>query len=177
MGHPKTWRIRSAANARAAKNKISFPLPSFAAEEETEVEVLEDTIMDLTGIPSESEETRWSGGVEHVQETDNSDFSWATDSDMDEWDSESGAEEDIEEDSELTNRLHRNIKHELQLLNSSQHSALDVIMEKHTAEDWKKAEHLSHRAFGYNGNSAHSVRRREKDARDKEIEDAKLRKT
>ena len=97
MGRSRLWRIRSAAHARASKkSKLSSPLPSCAADEETEVEILSEDlpeIIDLTGIPSEAEETQWTGGVDNVQETDNSDFSWSTET-------ESSDEEDGSNSSE-----------------------------------------------------------------------------
>ena len=49
-----------------------------------------------------------------------------------------------------------------------------VLANQRTNQEWKKAE--STRSLGYNGQSARTKRHRAKAARDKEMEDAKLRK-
>jgi len=160
MGRLKKWRILSAANARAAK-KVKMALP-FSPNEDDTLEI------DLTGIPSDSDETRWPGGVNHDPETDNSDFSWDEGS-------ESESEDDVtdDEDPELIARLQKNVEHHLQLLDTV--TAYDALMTGSNMADWKKVE--SKRALGYTGNSARTARRHDKWARDKEKEDAKVRKT
>ena len=75
MGRPRKWRIVSAANARAAKQR-NYAIP-LASPFETTVEVLEMELPTATASDSEVDEmTKWIGGVNHNPETDNSDFSW-----------------------------------------------------------------------------------------------------
>jgi hypothetical protein len=170
MGRPKLWRIRSAAHARLSKKtKI---LPSSPANDQTDVEIISETV-DLTGIPSDSEETRWTGGVENILDSDGSDFSWVSSDDESDGDSDEGGISDNESDPELERRLQRNIEHELELLNAP--SVYEMLMKKRTQPEWKKAE--SNRGFGYTGNSARTARRQDKKARDKEVSDAKSRTT
>ena len=111
----------------------------------------------MTGIPSDCEETRWTGGVNHDPETENSDFSWEeeTESPYD----EEGVTDDDEHHWEVQNKV----------------TAHAILMAESAKVSWKKAE--SKRALGYTGNSARTVRRQNKQARDKEKEDVKLRKT
>ena len=84
MGHSRLWCICSAAHAWASKkSKLSSPLPSCAADEETEVEILSEDfpeIIDLTGIPSEAEKTQWTGGVafhQRISERVAASFDWS----------------------------------------------------------------------------------------------------
>lgn len=160
MGRPKKWRLLSAAHARASKKTKHE-----AKRTSTLIEVPE---IDLTGVPSDTEETRWTGGVNHDPETENSDFSWEEESDSPE--SEEGVTDD--EDPKLVERLQRSVEHRRHLLNMV--TAYKVLMAEATAVDWKKAE--CKRALGYTGNSARTIRRRDKQAWDKEKENAVLRK-
>ena len=160
MARPKNWRVRSAAHARASKaaKKASGYSPSLVItpDNSEEVEILEEEPIDLTGVPSESEETKWAGGVNHDLETDNSDFSWDEEN-------ESTSDDDPDmTDDELVMPL-QNVEHGVHSLTGR------------TKAEWKKAE--ENRVFGYTGNSARTARRKSKQARDKEVENANMRKT
>jgi hypothetical protein len=67
--------------------------------------------------------------------------------------------------------LQREIEHEIQSLKEP----FEQLMEDCMWEDWKKAE--SNWSLGYNGLLACTQRQNGKNAWDKEVEDAKLRKT
>jgi len=145
MARPKNWRLRSAAHARASKAaKIARAYsPSLALipdHPDEDVEILDEPI-DLTGIPSDSEETKWTGGVNYDPETDNSDFSW-----NEENESTSDDNSDVTDD-ELVMPL-QNVEQGVHSLTG------------HTKGEWKKAE--ENRAFGYTGNSARTARRKSK---------------
>lgn len=168
MGHPKAWHKASAAHARAAKQAKSRVLPPFPEEEDENpapAELTTSEILDLTGIPLDTEETRWTGGVDHVpdSEDDGSDYSWADTSDDD------GSESDASD----FERLEKSLQHELKLL--TEPSPYEMLMKPRVKEDWKKAER--NRGLGYTGKSGRTTRRHEKEARDKAVKDAELRKT
>ncbi|KAF8147998.1 hypothetical protein B0H34DRAFT_758877 [Crassisporium funariophilum] len=186
MGRPKLWRHTSAAHARAFKSSkkstYSSPLANSAifrdAEIDSDIEILGNTSLHtLTEERGDEEFTKWTSGVNHYPETDNSDFSWEyTSSEEETSDSDepqSDKESDAEEKEEMVERLRRSMEHEDHLVKCV--TAYDILMLKHTKKEWKKAE--SNRSLGYNGNSGRSQRRSEKNARDKEAIDAKLRKS
>ena len=156
MGRPRKWRLLSAANARAAKQRKSAIGASPAA----------------TGSDSDSEVnevTTWTGGVNHSPETDNSDFSWdeITDTEADETTDES------DDEYEEIACLERAIQQELQLLHAP--TPYDQITEHHTAAEWKEAE--KNQGLGYSGNSDRTTRRKDLLARNKAKTDAKLQKS
>jgi hypothetical protein len=173
MGRPRKWRILSAANARAAKrSKSLLPPTRFASPIEATVEIVEIDQPPVTVSDSEDiEVTKWTGGVNHDPETDNSDFSWdemsTTEAEADE--STDGSDDEFEEMA----HLERAVQHELQLLHRPK--LYDEIMKKHTPAEWKEAE--KNRGFGYSGNSERSAQRNVQLARKKAKEDEKLRKS
>lgn len=188
MGRPKKlWRHANAAHARAIKaskkSTYSSPLANSAvfrdAECDSDIEILGSTSAHtLTEERDEEEVTKWTGGVNHDPETDNSDFSWEDTSSEDEAsdsdEPKSDEESDAEEKEEMVERLRRSMEHEDYLFKCV--TAYDKLMDNyHTKQDWKKAE--SNRSLGYNGQSGRSQRRSQKNARDKEVIDAKLRKS
>ncbi len=168
MGRPRKWRIVSAANARAAKQR-RYALPHSASPTETTVEILDSTLPPATEVDSEDNEiTKWMGGVNHNPETDNSDFSW---DDLSSTDTE--ADDSMDESDNICEEmahLERTMQHELQLLHEP--TPYDRIMKKHTAAEWKEAE--KNRGFGYTGNSDRNTRRKDGLARKKGKSDAKL---
>ena len=127
--------------------------------------------------------TGWSGGVTHYISSDEEVDSLSNDSD-----------EEVEEltGSELEGMIQRNrgesagvrvateglpapsAKLEAPVQQRTEPAAVSVIMGQRTNREWKKAENA--RSLGYNGRSVRTKRRHEKAMRDKEAEDAKLRK-
>jgi hypothetical protein len=100
--------------------------------------------------------------------SDNSDFSWEEDS--------SPLETDDENDLDLAQRLERGFEHELRLL-TVEPSAFKKLMKARdyfSKAEWRKAE--KNCGFGYTRNSDRSAQRQNKVAREKEVNDAKLRK-
>jgi len=164
MGRPKKWRIHSAAHARASKQAVRHSNDSTSDASDIE----EMPTYDLTDTFSDHDETTWTGGVNRDPDSDNSDFSWEEDS--------SPSETDDDNDSDLDQRLRRGFEHELRLL-TVEPSAFEKLMKARnfSKAEWRKAER--NRGFGYTGNSVQSVQRRDKVAREKEVKDAKLRKT
>jgi hypothetical protein len=78
MGRQKLWRICSIVHARAAKkSKLLFSSPSPLCND---AEILNGLAIDLTGVASETEETQWTSGFGNVINSDESDFSWESDS-------------------------------------------------------------------------------------------------
>ena len=154
MGRPKKWRIHSAACARASKQAVrhSNDLTSDTSDIE------EMPAYDLT----DSDEMTWTGGVNHTPDSDNSDFSWEEDS--------SPSETDDNDDLDLDQRLSRGFEHKLRLLTEKLMTARNF-----SKAEWRKAERNC--GFRYTRYSVWSVQRREKVAREKEVKDAKLRKT
>lgn len=129
----------------------------------------------------EVECTGWSGGVTHYISSDDEPI----------FVSDSGEEEDVEElsGSELEEVIQRRLARATEVgqpvarteeLSATvkrpivEPNALSVIMGPQTSQKWKRAE--STRSLGYNGQSVRTKRHRAKVARDKEEEDAKLRK-
>lgn len=147
------------------------------------------------GIDNESsgeeiECTGWSGGVTHYISSDEDLISISDDSEE---------EEDVEElsGSELEEVIQRNreklkgaagmgederaggvMEGQLAMLKAAQpkaeSDALSIVMGRRTNQEWRKAE--STRSLGYNGQSSRTRRRYEKASRDKETENANLRK-
>ena len=117
----------------------------------------------------EVECTGWSGGTTHYVSSDEGPIFISDDDDED--------EEEVEElsGSELEEVIQR---HSEKLPAAAKQpiaelSPLSVIMGKRTNQEWRKAE--STRSLRYSGQSARTKRHREKVARDKGVEDAKLR--
>jgi hypothetical protein len=165
MGRPRKWHLLTAANARTAKQrKNAVPL---ASSIEVTIENLETELLAATGSDSEViEVTKWTGGVNHDPETDNSDFSW------DDTEVNESTDESDNEYEEMA-CLERAIQHELQLLYEP--TPYDQIMKKHSAAEWKEGE--KNRGFGYTGNSDRTTRRRDQLARNKAKSDVKLQKS
>lgn len=136
----------------------------------------------------EVECTGWSGGVAHYISSDEEPIV-VSDDDKEEEEEEvevlsgSELEETIRQHSErsrstttmeepatrTTEELTVAVKRPISELNT-----LSVIMGPRTNQDWKKAE--STRSLGYNGQSVRTKRHHAKVARDKEMENTKLRK-
>jgi hypothetical protein len=135
----------------------------------------------------EVECTGWSGGVTHYISSDEEPIIVSDDDKEEEEEVEmlsgSELEETIQQHSErsgstttmeqpvtgTTEELTAAVKPLITELNT-----LSVIMGPRTNQDWKKAE--STRSLGYNGQSGRMKRHHAKVARDKEMENAKLRK-
>jgi hypothetical protein len=136
MGHPHTWHILSAANACAAKkSKYLLHLPRFSSPIDTTIVEIE--LPCATGSDSKDiEVTKWTGGVNHDLEMDNSDFSWDKMLTM-ETETDGSTNESNDEFEEMAH-LERAVQHELQLLHAP--TPYDKIMKKHTPAKWKEAE-------------------------------------
>jgi hypothetical protein len=187
MGRPrKTWQNDNAAHARASKSAkkttYSSPLPNPAVLHDAEY----DSDIEIVGYTSahesleeihKNEVTKWTGGVNHILETDNSDFSWEETSSEEESDLDSDEpQSDAEDKEEMIERLRRSMEHEDNLIKCVITVMVeDKLMIKRTEKDWKRAE--SNRSLGYNGHSGRTQRHNNKKARDKEVIDAELRKS
>ena len=167
MAYTVRCKCSSCKEKKISTASASPPLFFPTAVEIVEIELPHAPVSDSEDI----EVTKWTGGVNHDPETNNSDFSWdemsTTETEADESTNES------DDEFEEMAHLERAIQHELQLLHGL--TPYDKIMNKHTPAEWKEAE--KNQGFGYTGNSDRSARRNAQIARKKAKNDEKLQKS
>ena len=147
----------------------------------------EDEGADNESSEGEVECTGWSGGLAHYISSDEEPI-FISDSDEEEDEVEELSGNELEEliqqnlkrltGTNMVGQPAGTAKEPLSAMASTQlkaePNAFSVVMKKRTDQEWKGVE--STRSLGYNGRSDRTKRHLDKKARDKETEDAKMRK-
>jgi hypothetical protein len=165
MPRQKSWRKASAAHARTFRHsRTQEPTASEPIRKQSENHSNDSEALDVSN---------WDGTVNH----------YPSDWEMTDWDLDAADEldSDLEELTgiELISSLAQAAQHEMDLLKeptqeTTGYKKIITVGQTFGPKEWRKAERK--RGFGYTGNSERTRRRNEQKLRDKEVEDAKLRK-
>jgi hypothetical protein len=164
-GRKKQAKINSAAQARNARlEKLKKP--------NSDKKVDENDMSDAVSVNSDTDEGDWNGTVNYYP-SDDSEFCW-TDTESDDSDSDSVDELDGED-------LYTSIDSELarELEDLAKETAYEIILnsgKEVTNKIWRKLD-AKLRTGVHIGNASRSLQHHAKEARDKAVADAVLRKT
>jgi ribosomal protein S13 len=169
--------LQSAARARAGHRNIPEDSPEMEGSPEPVLTmpaspIIVDSKPEESAINEDAEVCTWMGGVNNHLEDDPED--WIDLSNDTAIDDKSDDELDELEGDALRQSLETQMALEAEVLENSA-GLYQCLMRSISSKEWKKAE--KNRGLGYNGQSSRSMRRKRKEARDKESRDGETQKS